>query len=1140
MRLRSLMLERFGHFTDRTYDFGDAAGRPDFHIVYGPNEAGKTTTMEAALRLFYGFPKRDGYGFRHQHDNLQVTALLETDGQITKLTRVAQAKSSLLDAAGHVLPETALSQHLAGLSLDDYRNLLCLDDETIERGGDDIAQAKGDIGRLLFSAAAGVADLSTVLDKVKTDADAIYRKRRSTTRVAELKRALIDVERAIRDLDTTASAWRGLKKSLADAQQAEAEARQNRDGLHDDAARVAAEQRVLPMLGRIDLLDTRIAPFSNYPARLDFDPETLVDMLAQHTRLDADVARLTAEIAAVTTALDELGPVSDPSDLTAQLDALDGLRSRDATATQDIDRRRTQAQDALRAMVQAARDLGAADGVDPQALVIDAESIETLDQTRQVLRACRDAAAVAAQEVTDLSDRRDAAQSAVDAMIARALPMQGIGAILSRYDVDRLAPAVLRAQDAIAGAVTAADAARDALGCGATLPPCPTTQAQAQAWVARDASLETQTEQTTATLSQHREDIAARAAQAAQLVGSSGLLRDADLRDLTDRRDRFWTQHRQALDADSADQFADAMQAVDAALRRQVAQAGDLGQLRQVEQSHAEATARADATEARLAALQADRASLQDAIDAVARQVGFPAGQTATGWLDWVQAHATAQAARDALARLRDQHAPTLDKADALMADLAPHLDLVAPTFDGALDVARRLAGAERDAQNALDQARASLHALNGDLARRNARAATVQAERDAADKRWCDLIDDLFGQALSPDRLMTSLAALRSLRAQEDRRAEAAGRVDKMVADQTQFGAAINALAETCGIGCGDTAAATFARLRQRADADRALAEKAARDTDRLTAARAELAHQQDAQAQLDSRRQAMAGLFPSGVPTNTLDDLRQSAMAAAQVIADRAERADLIAKVTAELAEPDLTSARARLSDATAAALDARANRTADALKQAEQDVTRAVETRVAGQAALAQVTASAEVAQLTEQRATLELELEAAILDHLELSLGHTLAEEAIRRYRDSHRSAMMSATERCFAMLTDGAYARLATKADGASETLLAIAADGTTKGVLDMSKGTRFQLYLALRAAAHEQMVAQGTRLPFFCDDIFETFDETRTSAACRVMEQIGRSGQAIYLTHHRHVVDLARKVCDTPPMVHEI
>ena len=60
MRLQRLSLDRFGHFTDRHFDFGSASDGHDFHIIYGPNETGKTTTMEAVLRLFYGFPLRVG------------------------------------------------------------------------------------------------------------------------------------------------------------------------------------------------------------------------------------------------------------------------------------------------------------------------------------------------------------------------------------------------------------------------------------------------------------------------------------------------------------------------------------------------------------------------------------------------------------------------------------------------------------------------------------------------------------------------------------------------------------------------------------------------------------------------------------------------------------------------------------------------------------------------------------------------------------------------------------------------------------------------------------------------------------------------------------------------------------------------
>ena len=187
-----------------------------------------------------------------------------------------------------------------------------------------------------------------------------------------------------------------------------------------------------------------------------------------------------------------------------------------------------------------------------------------------------------------------------------------------------------------------------------------------------------------------------------------------------------------------------------------------------------------------------------------------------------------------------------------------------------------------------------------------------------------------------------------------------------------------------------------------------------------------------------------------------------------------------------------------------------------------------------------ALAEVKGDDTVAELVEQKATLELQLEEAALEHLELSLGHHLASDAIRRYRDSHRSGMLTATEDCFASLTQGAYPTLSTQIDKESEILLAVDGNGVSKRAAGMSKGTRFQLYLALRAAAHEQLVAQGTRLPFFCDDIFETFDEARTSAACRVMEAIGGRGQAIYLTHHRHVVEIAKSVCVTPPVIHEL
>jgi uncharacterized protein YhaN len=189
----------------------------------------------------------------------------------------------------------------------------------------------------------------------------------------------------------------------------------------------------------------------------------------------------------------------------------------------------------------------------------------------------------------------------------------------------------------------------------------------------------------------------------------------------------------------------------------------------------------------------------------------------------------------------------------------------------------------------------------------------------------------------------------------------------------------------------------------------------------------------------------------------------------------------------------------------------------------------------------AALDRVQGDADVAERVARQRTIELEMQEGTLRYLEDRFGCMLAERAIRRYRDIHRGSMLIATEAAFRTLTNDAYTKLSTQADGQSEVLIAVqSSGGNAKQASEMSKGTKFQLYLALRAAAYEQMAASGTVLPFFCDDIFETFDEARTKAACGLMRQIGQRGQAIYLTHHKHVVEIAQQLCGNDVKVHEL
>lgn len=1144
MRLRRFSLDRFGHFTDRVLDFGESGARPDFHIVYGPNEAGKTTTMEAVLRLFYGFKHVEPYAFKHQRANLQVSGEVEIDGTLRSFTRLSKRSGNLVDSNGSPLPEAALAAHLGGMGEDEYRNLLCLDDVTIESGGDEIVQARSDTGRLLFGAAAGVADLSRVLDSVRAEADAIWRKKSSKTRIAALKRDLAEVDKDIRAQDVTASAWRALKKAAADATSDEAEANAARDRLQADAAELEGKRRALPLLAEMDALDQQVAPFAAYPDHLGFDLETLVTLKADQSRIEAEIDRLDAELTDLDAQRNALCLSPELVALSEDLDLLEELWARDLSNALDLPRRRDQLARAEAAMAHAARELGAPDECDPSRLVPTQVQLSGLDAARDRVRGTRAAVQSEAQELADLTERRDRAKVELDRLTVQNPARAGVGAILSRHDADRLMPAHATALQAITSAEQAARIALERLAYPGTrffmLPDCSMTEIRARELAdLHDMTGQKISEQRSAR-DTHRAEAAVRRAQADALLRDSDVCPDDRIAALRAERDRLWTIHLSALTPTTAAEFGVAMKALDAAQEGRIAHAAELGQLRQIAQAIAEAEARADQADAWLAELARDRDALLAEVNDAAALSGLRTPLQPGEWLDWVLRHKAAQEAELAAIQIRDTHAATLQRAQALLDAILPHLDHAAPDVAGAVAAARRLAEAEHSARERHAAAQEALQRADADLAKRAERLAVCEHDMAQAETAWRDAVTDALGTAVVPDLLLATLDPLRSLVAQNATRAEAAQRVGTMERDQALFAEKVAALAAAHGLSLGDTSADSFARLRAASDAARHADARAQELESRIKTAR----HRQDAAVQTleeIARTVEVYGTeFPAGSDVGTLDALRATAKQAVNVIEKRERRAGLALSILSELGVDDLASARAALEAESLATLSAKAERCQDDLTQAEQHRTAATEARVTALQALAQITGDADIASLTERRATLELQLQDAARDYLELSFGHRLADTAIRRYRDTHRSGMMAATERCFAGLTQGAYARLTSQADGSGETLLAVDEAGAAKRVADMSKGTRFQLYLALRAAAHEQLVAQGTCLPFFCDDIFETFDEHRTSAACRVMEQIGRSGQAIYLTHHRHVVEIAQRVCDTPPILHEI
>ncbi len=168
---------------------------------------------------------------------------------------------------------------------------------------------------------------------------------------------------------------------------------------------------------------------------------------------------------------------------------------------------------------------------------------------------------------------------------------------------------------------------------------------------------------------------------------------------------------------------------------------------------------------------------------------------------------------------------------------------------------------------------------------------------------------------------------------------------------------------------------------------------------------------------------------------------------------------------------------------------------------------------------------------MAEVEQRRRTLLLDIESKAIGYLRLRAGVIAAEQALRLFRERHRSAMMQRASRTFMHISGGEYSGLSTQADKGQEFLIANTAAGGSKLARDLSKGTRFQLYLALRIAGYHEVAATRETLPFIADDIMETFDDGRAGRAFELMAEMADVGQVIYLTHHEHLCDIARSAC---------
>jgi uncharacterized protein YhaN len=1148
MRLRRLDLTRFGHFTDRSVDLGPAQpGKSDFHIIYGPNEAGKTTLMEAYLRLIYGFPIRsDGYGFKHALNTLQVGGLIEINGVATELVRLKKTANSLQDKHGDAIPEAILQGCLGGIAQDDYRKLFCLDDATIEAGGDEITNSKGDIGRLLFAAAAGIGDLTGVLDLVAERAEGFYKKSASRTTFAGLKRDLDALTTEIKTIDVSASLYHNLRTAVETAKSGEVDARAAKNDHELRKAQLAAAIAAHPIAAALRAAEDALAPINHFPLSLDIDPETLIELMTARIALETNRDRQSEVILQAES--DRAALIQRPDILALRGDilALDDMRGRMEGAEADLPIRITERETAIADMRAKLVDIGLDPGDDPTRFVLPEPVLLRLERSLQTLRDAENKLTAAKNEFRKAQAiLRESARLTTEAEAGVTIGPE-VDDVLMRFDATRCADDNRAALQRISLARTSAAKHLRGLGRGAvifsTLPASPLTIRQAEVLAATSLKADQTLESLGSALSLAAEKVATTQARVGVLTETADLVTDEIATTRRAERNARWTDHRATLDETTADSFAAAMQTDDSATALRQAQTQEIAEYHQARIAAGEAKAEQLAAKGRLNLAIEARDELVTTCNGRLSALALPLDLSASDLADWVRQHIDASAASDELRTAQDASAQVIGNAEALRQALSA---LPGMPVDGDVDTLFRLAMAQSEARkNQLAALHINQVARAKDSATVSSRQSamdTAQDTFDAAQSLWQTGAAAALPAETPLENLHDALPNLRSLREINEAVGGLSRQISGMTRDRDSFVTRSTPLGALLGVAANSTALDICQHARQSLiDAD-AAASKSARLTDVLAEAQALHVAAVSQLAIQDAQIRQLAEAFAPNIPTDTLHELRSAVAQGKSAIDLRAAIAKdsgaLIARLgvtTREAAEALLATQPLQDAEAALASLSGERDRLTRAIEAA-------IEARTKAQAALDQVQGDADVAKRVAQQRTVEIEMQEGSLRYLEDRFAHLLAERALRRYRDTHRGGMLVATEAAFRTLTNGAYASLTTQAEGQSEALVAIqSVGGSSKQAREMSKGTKFQLYLALRAAAYEQVAAGGTILPFFCDDIFETFDESRTTAACGLLRQIGQTGQAIYLTHHKHVVDIARKLCGDDVTVHEL
>ncbi|MBK1855744.1 AAA family ATPase [Verrucomicrobiaceae bacterium 5K15] len=1142
MRFDSLNIPAFGPFTQFKLDFPNKDS--DLHLLYGPNEAGKSSLLRGINNLLFGIPTRSTDDFVHDYKKMLIGAEITRGDSSLQFFRKKGRANTLVGSDSKVIPDSELLSILGPINEDFFNHMFGLSTESLRKGAESLLSGSNEIGTLLFSASLGGTRIDKAIEQLEQEAQSLAKGgARKNVRIPEAIKRYKDAEKQAKEASISANQWRTLEKEFAHSEQAfqeaDAELRKLRQR-HDQIRKILT---ALPLIASREQKLTRLNAIQLPDLADDFQQRVRAAQ-ATHTQSAAalkpsrdSLEQQRATLAAIPdhqTVLDAAPAIEALHQGIQQ--HLDDLRSLDSAQQQQTIGEK-QLEFALSQLGYASAEAFAkSPSMTRNDLTTIKGLVEQLRETENKRAASRQELQNLQQEIKDKSSALEALEEANfppehEALLGRAAAMLAELKQLAEKQ-NRLQQLWMEREQMSSRLSPGSDPAaiRDLR---------PPSRPAVEKLIKEHAELEASSKEIQRDHRSLEKEIADIDFDLDRFQQSHGrIVTKEDLLQARSQRDQHWQELKSDLHEEKP-LSADRLKNFD----QKIIEPDRIGD---------QLLDKADAT-ARAAERRAERDKKKHALGLLAQDLE-QAGQQMQEWQDqwtdltrflssrtlspsellpWFDLWAKWQELDRQCRLLEGQISETEHGHKDLLGEMRTALKLPGkdlPTLHAYLESAQRRADKTEGQESVLSQ----------DLAKLNSQLKPAQDQLSAATEAYANSENE-WKQATAAWKLEGSPAQTLS-------HLEAHLELNKQLAEQQQAAATLQQLQQQT---------TEFQKRLQQTVSQILPESKTAPADEQVSALWQSLSEARKQTTRADDLRQEMASTQAS---IAKLEAQLEQSNTQLQSLASAAKLNSPDGLETAILEHNERLSLRRALADTEEQLVNIAQGQPLEAListcQESDPQELSEEEDRIGSDIETCQSERDARhesFLKLRDEKSELEKASSAAIDAQQEannalseivtdtqrfISLHHAIdfLKAQIEAYRKQAQGPLVSKTSQYFAKLTCGEFSGVdARPGDSNNVELVALRPNASPDlpaeelATSALSEGSRDQLYLALRLAAIDKHLESHPPMPLILDDVLMTFDDTRTTALLKVLEEFSQKTQVLIFTHHPHNLDLAQQ-----------